>query len=175
MKEIIERPDGTRRVCITFDPERFVLRNKIVHGRKVQYKYYPERSRVKPEFYRESRMSTIIAKYRKTGILGDPARRAAVFGDFSSGADFAEAMRKVTQAQQNFEALPADVRAKFENDPEKLYAFITDPVNKEEAVKLGFKAVEDVTKPDAAASGKPAPAESGTGKPAVEPAAPAKG
>lgn len=131
MKTIIEREDGTRRVSISFpaDEEKSV-------------------SRTKPEFYKESQIKRIIAKYRKTGILGDPLRRASLrYGDFTKGADFADAMMRVTQAHQDFMALPADLRARFGNDPGELLNFLEDPANADEAIKLGLKAKPAVVPP----------------------------
>lgn len=36
--------------------------------------------------------------------------------------------------------VPAPIRARFENDPMKLFAFVRDPANKDECIKLGIMA-----------------------------------
>ena len=43
------------------------------------------------------------------------------------------------QAQQSFESLPSELRAKFENDPAKLISYLSDDKNNAEAIKLGLK------------------------------------
>lgn len=40
--------------------------------------------------------------------------------------------------KNSFEALPYEVKFKFENSPEKMYAFYSDPKNYDECVKLGL-------------------------------------
>jgi len=117
------RPDGTRRVSISFDEN-----------------VKEERSRTKPEFHKDTNINVIMKKYRKTGILGDPlSYRQGQYGDFTSGDDFAEAMRKLTAVQGLFNELPAHIRTRFGNDPRALVDFLVDPQNDAEAVKMGLK------------------------------------
>ena len=57
-------------------------------------------------------------------------------------------MNIIIQAQDQFASLPANIRDRFANSPEKYLAFLADSANKEEAVKLGLVnapvVVEDV-------------------------------
>lgn len=64
----------------------------------------------------------------------------AYFGDFSSVPDFREALEQTRLAQEHFDALPAELRNRFHNDPVLLYEFVTNAANEEEAVKLGLLA-----------------------------------
>lgn len=121
--KIQQRPDGTRRVYMDFDENVDV-----------------ERSRTKPEFSKNSNINSIMKKYKKTGILGDPLdHRQPVFGDFSQGLDFAEAMRKISRVNDRFMSLPASVRSEFRNDPKAMLDFLADPKNDARAIELGLK------------------------------------
>lgn len=72
------------------------------------------------------------------GALPPVALHPNFFGDFSDVPDFREALDRTHQANERFAALPADLRKRFGNDPVELYAFVTDPSNHEEAVRLGL-------------------------------------
>lgn len=156
MKTITELENGSRKVAISF-PENEPA----------------SRHRTKQEFWKDCDINHIMKKYRKTGILGDPlSYREGMYGDFSSGEDFASMMRKVADVQSIFAELPSHVRTRFANDPSRLIEFLVDPKNDEEAIKMGLK-----LKPAPA----PAPAQpAGTGTasapaPATGAAAPASG
>jgi len=65
--------------------------------------------------------------------------------DFPTSVDYSEfaldyhsAMNLVKQAQDEFMTLPAAVRDRFGHDPGRVLAFLEDPNNREEAVKLGL-------------------------------------
>ena len=60
------------------------------------------------------------------------------FGDFTDTGDFRDAMDRVRAAENAFASLPAKLRDRFNNNPQRLHAFINDPENDEEAVKLGL-------------------------------------
>lgn len=61
------------------------------------------------------------------------------FMDMSNGSmSFHEMQNTVVQAQQSFMQLPSQLRAKFDNAPENLMAFLADENNREEAEKLGL-------------------------------------
>lgn len=97
-------------------------------------------SQTKQEFARECDANYIVARYATTGIL--PATRftpdRAIFADVSKVGDFASEMQRVVEAQSAFDALPAELRARFANDPARLIAFVQDDANYDEAVKLGL-------------------------------------
>lgn len=59
-------------------------------------------------------------------------------GDFSYLPDFTAATKMIRQAQEVFNALPAKIRNRFQNDPEKYIEFFHDPENQLEAEKLGL-------------------------------------
>lgn len=84
-------------------------------------------------------INEITRKYERTGELPDMIDRdPEQWGDFSSGETYHEAMNIVTHANQQFDALPAQVRKRFDNDPQKFLQFFEDPANLDEMAKLGL-------------------------------------
>lgn len=73
------------------------------------------------------------------------------YGDFSDVPDLRTALDLVRDANDKFAVLPAEMRARFDNDPAKLWAFVTNAANFEQAVELGLlRRVDDLPadKPD---------------------------
>jgi len=60
------------------------------------------------------------------------------YGDFTAVTDFQTALHQVRQAQNQFMALPAELRREFDNDPGQLLGFLGDPGNRQRAVELGL-------------------------------------
>ena len=103
---------------------------------------FTDPSMTQQHFKDECDIDRILRKYNKTGFLVNPleARRPAKWGDFSSVADYQASMNRLVQVQEAFEALPSRVRERFRNDPMQMLAFLEDPANKDEAIKLGLVA-----------------------------------
>ena len=76
--------------------------------------------------------------------------RIPQYGDFVDIPDFQSAMNAVIGAQRSFDALPANVRKRFANSPQALMEFMSDPENRDEAVRLGL-----VNPPSASSSPTP--------------------
>lgn len=127
-----------------------------------------DKSMTQQSFAEEVDVNNIVARAVKTGMLGDPlaiGRREAVFGDFSDVDSFHTSLNRVIAAQNAFMELPADVRARFNNDPGQLIAFLSDEANRDEAVKLGLVVKKEVAADPAAKVA--ADAGSGSGSPAA--------
>lgn len=61
------------------------------------------------------------------------------YGDFSElPTNYHEALNLVRDAESRFNSLPARVRTRFDNDPQKLLNFVADDKNYDEAVQLGL-------------------------------------
>ena len=98
-------------------------------------------SRAKQSFRKEADINCIMSKYAKSGLLTDPmcvSTRMPQFGDFSAVYDFQSMQNRVIEVRNYFESLPADVRKRFDNDPQKLMEFMADDKNKDEALRLGL-------------------------------------
>ena len=77
--------------------------------------------------------------------------------------DYHEAQNIVINAQNQFNALNASLRKKFDNDPALFLAFAEDPKNAQELVTLGLAKLRPPSPADpvleAAAKPKPVPEE----------------
>jgi len=87
----------------------------------------------------ESDINTIVRKFGLTGEFPNDLKMPQS-GDFTDVPDFHTAMNLVRTAQEEFLRVPAEIRARFSNDPARLMAFVEDDANRDEARKLGFLA-----------------------------------
>lgn len=83
-------------------------------------------------------INNIMARYEKTGIVDHVMSSPGTFGDFSDVDDYQDALNKIQAAQALFDALPAQVRAKFENDPTLFLEFAQNPENYDQLVDMGL-------------------------------------
>lgn len=92
---------------------------------------------VQQQFKDECDINNIMEKFGQTGLLPQ-SNRMPMSGDFTGVNDFQSAMQAVRQAEEAFMALPAQLRKRFEHDPNRLMVFLEDEANREEAIKLGL-------------------------------------
>lgn len=85
----------------------------------------------------ESNINTIVRRFGLSGQLPDQVAMPQS-GDFTNLPDFHTAMNLVRQAQEEFVRVPAEIRARFSNDPQQFMNFFEDPANYDEALKLGL-------------------------------------
>ena len=85
----------------------------------------------------ECDINTILQKFNVTGLLPE-SPLSPRYGDFSGISDYHTAMNRVLAVQDEFEALPAQIRARFENDPAQLIEFLENSDNRPEAEALGL-------------------------------------
>lgn len=91
------------------------------------------------QFKDECDINSIIARYKVTGLLGDPMdNREPVYADCSSIPDLLTAQNFIIQANCEFMALPSSIRKRFDNSPVSMLQFLQDPNNREEAIQLGL-------------------------------------
>ena len=131
----------------------------------------PSESDVQQSFKDECDINRIVSQYTKTGTWSGSLRPPTLqphFGDFSNVLDYQESLNRIIEAQAAFDALPARVRERFQNDPVKLLAFLDDEGNLDEAIKLGL-AVKKEPSPSAT-DPLPAPAGDPKAAPAPSPA-----
>lgn len=96
-----------------------------------------EPSMTKQEFAADADINTIIERFGigyEMPLNTTPPQQ----GDFTELPDFTAAVKKVREAQEIFNSLPAKIRSRFQNEPEKYIEFFHDPDNYDEAVKLGL-------------------------------------
>lgn len=85
----------------------------------------------------ESDINTIVMRFGLTGTLPQGVR-APTYGDFTGISDFHSAVNAISEANESFDELPANVRARFHNNPAEFVDFCSDVNNRDEAVKLGL-------------------------------------
>ena len=104
----------------------------------------PEKSLTIGSAKDECDINKILDTYKRTGVLPNSLTgnsflsRNPMYGDFSDVTDYTSIRYKLDEAERQFMELPAHIRKRFDNDPQKLVEFIDDSGNYDEAVKLGL-------------------------------------
>jgi phage internal scaffolding protein len=88
-------------------------------------------------FKDECDINNILRQFNVTGLLPE-STLSPRYGDFTGISDYHTALNQVIAAEDEFMRLPADLRARFENDPAQLIEFLNNSENKNEAIKLGL-------------------------------------
>lgn len=98
----------------------------------------PEPTKTQQQFAEEADINTIVERFGLTGELPSNLK-VPQSGDFSEVvSDYQTALNMVLEADHAFMQLPAEVRARFRNDPGELVDFVSDEKNRDEAIKLGL-------------------------------------
>lgn len=122
-----------------------------------------EPSMTKQSFVAECDINNIVKEFTQTGQVShvnEKARQGA-YVDLPDSMDFQQGLEMVRAAETAFMTLPAQVRARFGNDPAQFLEFFQDPANQEEAIKLGL--ASDTRPPEPAPKAPdPAPAPAPT-------------
>ena len=122
-----------------------------------------EPSLTQQHFKDETDINNILRQFNVTGMLPE-ASLSPRYGDFTGIGDYHSALNAVIAAEDEFMALPAHIRARFENDPAQLIDFLGDENNRSEAEKLGLlevpKAESTVTPLDVTVLGDTKPSKS---------------
>lgn len=94
------------------------------------------KSLTQQNFKEECDINNIVKKYEQRGFYENVNPIQPTYGDFSHVNDYLDALNRVSTAEEEFMALPADVRSRFANDPGQLIEFLNDEKNRDEAIKL---------------------------------------
>lgn len=99
-------------------------------------------SRTKQSFKDECDINKIMQRFKKVMGAEYLSKYQNVvggqFGDFSMVSDYRSAIEQVNAAKDVFDALPAIVRKRFDNDPAAFLDFVEDPSNLDEMRSLGL-------------------------------------
>lgn len=89
------------------------------------------------QFLEEVDINTLVERF---GLNGEMPMNPVMptYGDFSEIGDFQSAMNAVLAAEAQFMTLPAKVRSRFDNSPQRLLEFLGDESNRAEAIALGL-------------------------------------
>lgn len=107
----------------------------------------------------EADINTIVRRFGLTGQLPENVRMPQ-YGDFTGITDYQTALNTVIAADEAFMTMPAEIRQRFNHDPQEFVEFCLDANNLEEARKLGLVPAAEV-KTAPAAEGAPASAAGG--------------
>jgi len=91
---------------------------------------------VKQEFHDEVDINAIMRRASSAGVFPAGNGRVPIFLDTTGLGDLREQFEAVELAKAAFNALDAEVRKRFNNDPQEMLAFLDNPANRDEAIKL---------------------------------------
>lgn len=91
----------------------------------------------------EADINVLVKRFGITGQMPQNVH-APIYGDFTGISDYRTALEAVREAEESFNAMPADVRARFGNDPQKFVEFCSNEDNLDEMKKMGLTKPEDV-------------------------------
>jgi len=104
----------------------------------------------------ECDINVIVERFGVTGMLPVSPLEPS-YGDFSGVGDYHTALNKVRAADEAFMALPAKIRAKFDNDPNALLQYLQNEENRDEAIQIGLIDGQPVVEPIVSAVETPKP------------------
>ncbi len=96
----------------------------------------PEPTRAQQHHREECDINEIMRRFGKTGVMPITTLNA-LYGDFES-VDYHTALNQIIASEREFDALPSNIRKRFENDPWELVQFLQNEANYDEAVELGL-------------------------------------
>lgn len=82
-------------------------------------------------------INVIVKRFGITGQMPSGVR-LPTYGDFTGVGDYRSALEAVRDADDAFMELPADIRTRFDNDPQRYLDFAENPANQEEIYNLGL-------------------------------------
>jgi len=94
----------------------------------------------------ECDINVLVERFGVTGVMPVSPIEPS-YGDFSGVGDYHTALNKIRAADEAFMALPAKVRARFENDPNALLQFLQNEENRDEAIQIGLIDGQPVVEP----------------------------
>lgn len=92
----------------------------------------------KQSFSDECDIKKILARYVRTGRMDHARSVMPQFLNCEGIGSYQECLEKINGAKDAFATLPALVRRRFDNDPNLLIQFLSDPSSLDEAIKLGL-------------------------------------
>lgn len=82
-------------------------------------------------------INTIVRRFGITGSM-PVGLVPPTFQDFEDVFDYQSALHVVMDAQDRFMAMPAEVRARFGNDPQRFVEFASDSKNLDAMIEMGL-------------------------------------
>lgn len=89
------------------------------------------------QFKDDADINVLLERFKVTGQMPQGVVLPS-YGDFSTVVDFRSANDAIRRARDSFMELPAQLRARFQNDPQVFLEFCSDKANLPELRKLGL-------------------------------------
>lgn len=100
----------------------------------------PEPSLTKQSFKDECDINNIVKSFRNVQDFLNLTEnnRKGVYADLPDPFEYQDGLNMIIAAQASFDSMPAALRDRFKNDPAEFLAFVQDPANQDELIKLGL-------------------------------------
>lgn len=95
-------------------------------------------------------INKIMARYEKTHMIDHFNKYQGDYADLGTSTSYHESLNAVLAAQAAFDTLPAEIRARFDNEPAKFLDFVDDPKNEDAMREMGL--LEALPDPELVAS-----------------------
>ena len=92
----------------------------------------------------EADINEIVRRFNLTGKLPENLR-VPTYEDWDGVFDFRSAQDQLIRAREDFMGLPGEVRARFDNDPQRFLEFCGDPMNLPAMVDMGLAVKRSAT------------------------------
>lgn len=96
-----------------------------------------DKSRTLQSQAQDADINVIVKRFGVTGQLPQVGS-LPTFRDFEGIFDYRSALDAVREADRMFMEVPADIRGRFQNDPQRFVEFCSDPKNLDELRKMGL-------------------------------------
>jgi len=151
-----------------YEPSQIRTAN-MLPDRSADVSFPEDSSMTQQSFKDECDINVIVRRNEATGLLTHVNRNDPIWGaDLGDAMDYKSSLDYINEANARFMALPAHVRARFQNDPARLLDFINDDKNYDEAKALGLvNGSQNLPEPEPVPN--PAPVRKALRKPAETP------
>lgn len=99
-------------------------------------------------------INVIVHRFGLTGEM-PVGMRVPQYQDYEGVFDFRTAQEQILYAQREFMSMPAEVRRRFENNPQVFLEFAADPANVDAMVEMGLAIEKPKAQDSSAADGPP--------------------
>lgn len=94
-------------------------------------------SKVQQQFKDDNNISSLVARANSgEQIMGNS--KQPQFIDHTQFEDYTVMLNRVIKVRKYFESLPSSIRGRFENNPQMLLSFLSDPKNQAEGQDIGL-------------------------------------
>lgn len=121
-----------------------LFRNRY-DGTRVPGIYFKDKSLTDSSYAQDVNINNIVTGRVSCNI---PATRKPLYeGDIIPVRDLQTALQQIADVKNSFAALPASLRARFDNSPEKMLKFVQNPENRDKCIELGIVKGPDKVNP----------------------------